>query len=98
MRNTNLTENEIQRFKELFSKFCRGEINEGHCEDDECGFCPIGNAYTAIFVACEDDEDECEDEEITEAMVKTAEAVREYDRNSGASPLLQMCGQAAIGE
>lgn len=40
---------DIAKFKELFSKYCRQEINAGHCADDSCEFCPINRAYAEIF-------------------------------------------------
>lgn len=47
--NTNLSVSEIEQFKTLFSKFCRGEINAGRCEEDTCEWCPINKAYDEIF-------------------------------------------------
>lgn len=31
-----MNKQEMQAFRELFSKYCRQEINKGHCESD-CG-------------------------------------------------------------
>ncbi len=57
-----LTEREIEKFKELFSKYCHGEINSGRCDDGDCEFCVINAAYDRIFYATELDEDEDESE------------------------------------
>ena len=57
-----LSENEINEFKVLFSKYCRGEVNAGRCSDGDCEFCPVNNAYEQIFPATELDED-CEDDD-----------------------------------
>lgn len=48
-RNTILSKSEIKKFKTLFSKFCRGEVNAGRCEQDTCEWCPINRAYNEIF-------------------------------------------------
>ncbi len=57
-----LSEKEKTEFKELFSKYCRGEINDGHCIDGDCEFCAVNTAYERIFPATELDEDEEDDE------------------------------------
>lgn len=58
-----MTNEEKQTFKELFSKYCRQEMNKGHCTGDTCEWCPINKAYDEIFYLFADDEDEeCEDE------------------------------------
>ncbi len=44
-----MSEEDITQFKELFSKYCRQEINAGHCTDDSCELCPINRAYEEIF-------------------------------------------------
>lgn len=36
-------------FKVLFSRYCREEVNEGHCNDGDCEFCPVNQAYERIF-------------------------------------------------
>ena len=53
-----LTPAEKQTFKELFSKYCRQEMNKGHCTGSECEWCPINKAYDEIFYLFADDEDE----------------------------------------
>ena len=59
-----MTGQEMQTFKELFSKYCRQEINKGHCEADSCDICSINNAYEEIFDRFADTEDEYEHPEI----------------------------------
>ena len=44
-----MTEEELQLFKELFSKYCRQEINSGHCAEDSCELCHVNSAYDEIF-------------------------------------------------
>lgn len=56
-----MTEQEKQTFKELFSKYCRQEMNKGHCTGDTCEWCPINKAYDEIFYLFADDEEEEED-------------------------------------
>lgn len=46
MANKSLTPEETTQFKQLFSKFCRGEINAGKCDDDSCELCSVNRAYT----------------------------------------------------
>lgn len=53
-----LTPEEKAKFKELFSKYCRQEINKGHCIGDTCEWCPINKAYDEIFYLFNDDEEE----------------------------------------
>lgn len=36
-----MNKQEMQAFRELFSKYCRQEINKGHCESDGCEFCSL---------------------------------------------------------
>ena len=48
----------MQAFKELFSKYCRQEINKGHCEEDCCDICPVNNAYDEIFNRFADKDDD----------------------------------------
>lgn len=57
-----LTAEEKATFKMLFSKYCRQEVNKGHCTGDTCEWCPINKAYDEIFYLFNDeDEDEEED-------------------------------------
>lgn len=51
MANKSLTPEETTQFKQLFSKFCRGEMNAGKCDDDSCESCPVNRAYTEIFAS-----------------------------------------------
>ena len=44
-----MSKEEMQVFSKLFSKYCRQEINRGHCEPDCCDFCPVNSAYDEIF-------------------------------------------------
>ena len=44
-----MNKQEMQAFRELFSKYCRQEINKGHCESDGCEFCSVNSAYDEIF-------------------------------------------------
>ena len=60
-----MTVEEKATFKTLFGKYCRQEINKGHCCGSECEWCPINKAYDEIFYLFNDDEeDEDEDDEI----------------------------------
>ncbi len=47
-KNTDLSNSEIEQFKSLFAKFCRGEINAGRCKEG-CEWCQINKAYDEIF-------------------------------------------------
>lgn len=47
-----MNKQEMQAFRELFSKYCRQEINKGHCE----------SAYDEIFNRFSDDEEDDTDE------------------------------------
>ena len=38
-----MNKQEMQAFRELFSKYCRQEINKGHCESDGCEFCSVNS-------------------------------------------------------
>lgn len=58
-----LTSEEKEEFKRLFSKYCRQEMNKGHCAGNECNWCPIDKAYNEIFYLFADDEDD--DMEVT---------------------------------
>ena len=51
-----MNKQEMQAFRELFSKYCRQEINKGHCESDGCEFCSVNSAYDEIFNRFSDDE------------------------------------------
>ena len=54
-----MTKYEMQRFRELFNKFCRGEINNGKCEaSDVCECCSVNQAYNEIFNNPENEMDE----------------------------------------
>lgn len=59
----NLTVEDWQKFKELFSKYCGQEINKGHCPDGSCSTCPVNAAYSEIFSECEDEADNDDEEE-----------------------------------
>lgn len=47
----------------VFSKYCRQEINRGHCEPDCCDFCPVNSAYDEIFNRFTDDEEDSNDDD-----------------------------------
>ena len=53
-----MTEQEKQTFRELFSKYCRQEINKGHCDADVCEWCPVNKAYDEIFYRFTEDEED----------------------------------------
>lgn len=53
---------ERKAFRKLFSKYCRQEINKGHCESDGCEFCSVNSAYDEIFNRFSDDEEDDADE------------------------------------
>lgn len=53
-----MSREEMQVFRELFSKYCRQEINKGHCEVDCCDICPVNNAYDEIFNRFADEDDD----------------------------------------
>lgn len=53
-----LTPDEKAEFKKLFSKYCRQEIDKGHCSDNECELCPINKAYDEIFYLFNDEEND----------------------------------------
>ena len=57
-----MNKQEMQAFRELFSKYCRQEINKGHCESDGCEFCSVNSAYDEIFNRFSDDEEDDADE------------------------------------
>jgi hypothetical protein len=57
-----MNKQEMQAFRELFSKYCRQEINKGHCESDGCEFCSVDSAYDEIFNRFSDDEEDDADE------------------------------------
>lgn len=44
-----MTEQEVNKFQELFSKYCKQEVKAGHCEPDTCDACPVNIAYDEIF-------------------------------------------------
>lgn len=43
-----MTNDEMRAFKTLFGKYCRNEINLGHCTGDTCEWCPIQKAYEEV--------------------------------------------------
>ena len=49
IKEADMNEEEIETFKMLFSKYCRSEVNQGHCTDGDCEFCPVNQAYERIF-------------------------------------------------
>ena len=51
-----MNKEEMHAFRELFSKYCRQEINKGHCEADSCDICPVNSAYDEIFNRFADDD------------------------------------------
>ena len=53
-----MNKQEMLAFRELFSKYCRQEINKGHCESDGCEFCSVNSAYDEIFNRFSDDEED----------------------------------------
>lgn len=57
-----MNKEDMQAFRELFSKYCRQEINKGHCEADCCDICPVNGAYDEIFNRFADDEEDDEGE------------------------------------
>lgn len=58
-----MSKEEMQVFSKLFSKYCRQEINRGHCEPDCCDFCPVNSAYDEIFNRFTDDEEDSNDDD-----------------------------------
>ena len=48
-------------FKKLFSDYCHEQVRKGNCDDKECEFCSVNEAYHEIF-----DEPETEKEESDE--------------------------------
>ena len=58
MTNEMLTPEDISRFRALFYKYCRGEINANRCEADSCEYCPVNQAYEEIFDSLEDNDEE----------------------------------------
>lgn len=57
-----MTYKETVMLKELFSKYCRGEINKGYCNDGDCEFCAVNKAYDMIFHSSNEDEEEEEED------------------------------------
>jgi len=49
INETGLSPEEESSFKELFSKYCRAQVNAGHCAEGDCGFCPVNGANEKIF-------------------------------------------------
>ena len=58
-----MSKEEMQVFSKLFSKYCRQEINRGHCAPDCCDFCPVNSAYDEIFNRFTDDEEDSNDDD-----------------------------------
>lgn len=46
-------------FKQQFSDYCNSEISAGHCDENDCLWCPVNMAWDKIFCC---DEDEYEDD------------------------------------
>ena len=46
-------------FKQMFSQYCRSEINAGHCEEHDCQWCAVNMAWDRIFCC---DEEDCEED------------------------------------
>ena len=46
-------------FKQMFSEYCRSEINAGHCDDGDCQWCVVNMAWDKIFCC---DEEDCEED------------------------------------
>lgn len=59
-----MTDTQISAFKALFSNYCHEQVNQCHCDDNDCEFCPINYAYNKIFdeVDVTNDEEDEEDE------------------------------------
>lgn len=57
--NNDFSSQEVSSFKCLFSKFCRQQINEETCTDDDCVTCCVSAAYDKIF---DENEEEASDE------------------------------------
>lgn len=50
-------------FKQMFSEYCRSEVNAGHCEDGDCQWCAVNMAWDKIFRCDEEDcEEDCEED------------------------------------
>lgn len=43
-----MTKDELREFQTLFGKYCRAEMDKGHCTGSECGWCPIDKAYQEV--------------------------------------------------
>ena len=43
-----MTNDELRAFKTLFSKYCHAEMGKGHCNGEECEWCPINKAYEEV--------------------------------------------------
>lgn len=43
-----MTNDELRAFKTLFGKYCRAKMEKGHCNADECEWCPIIKAYEEV--------------------------------------------------
>ena len=46
-------------FKQMFSEYCRNEVNAGHCDDGDCQWCAVNMAWDKIFCC---DEEDCEED------------------------------------
>lgn len=53
-----MTKTEISNLKTLIDRFCRNEVNNNHCKDGDCEFCPVNAAYDRISESTDEDEDE----------------------------------------
>lgn len=45
-------------FEQLFSQYCREQVNEGQCTDGDCQWCSVNKAYEKIFEGKEKEEEE----------------------------------------
>ena len=43
-----MTNDELRAFKTLFSKYCHAEMGKGHCNGEECEWCPINKVYEEV--------------------------------------------------
>lgn len=45
-------------FKQMFSEYCKSEVNAGRCGEYDCQWCAVNMAWDKIFCSEEDYEDE----------------------------------------